>query len=204
MDFDWTLHATAVHGLPQAKDLGTGRPGEYAEKQNGPRDRRDELIHIECLNEKGHSPLPATGSDRLQAAAALCARHNGSVGESVAKDKLADAEQAAILEGRSESTAQNQCGLQSEDPITRRTKGDNLIPDGSSPIIAKKVGRGRMKANPVVLYFEKQEDALLFTLAASSVMSAEGPAHGSNVIIKFAEQICKASRITAKGVLNNT
>ena len=32
-----------------------------------------------------------------------------------------------------------------------------------------------MAANQVVLYFDKQEDALLFTLAASSVMSAEGP-----------------------------
>ena len=31
-----------------------------------------------------------------------------------------------------------------------------------------------MAANQVVLYFDKQEDALLFTLAASSVMSAEG------------------------------
>ena len=30
-----------------------------------------------------------------------------------------------------------------------------------------------MAANQVVLYFEKQEDALLFTLAASSAMSAE-------------------------------
>ena len=32
-----------------------------------------------------------------------------------------------------------------------------------------------MSANQVVIYFDKQEDALLFTLAASSVMSAEGP-----------------------------
>jgi hypothetical protein len=32
-----------------------------------------------------------------------------------------------------------------------------------------------MIPNQVVLYFDKQEDALLFTLAASSVMSAEGP-----------------------------
>jgi hypothetical protein len=28
-----------------------------------------------------------------------------------------------------------------------------------------------MAANQVVLYFDKQEDALLFTLAASSIMS---------------------------------
>ena len=33
-----------------------------------------------------------------------------------------------------------------------------------------------MAANQVVLYFDKQEDALLFTLAASSVMAEEeGP-----------------------------
>src|SRR5437899_10998879 len=25
---------------------------EYAEEKNGPRERRDELVHIECLNEK--------------------------------------------------------------------------------------------------------------------------------------------------------
>jgi hypothetical protein len=54
-----------------------------------------------------------------------------------------------------------------------------------------------MSANQVVLYFDKQEDALLFTLAASSVMSAEGLLHSN-----FAEQICKARRITAEGVLN--
>lgn len=55
-----------------------------------------------------------------------------------------------------------------------------------------------MAANQVVLYFEKPEDALHFTLAASSVMSAEGPVHGS----KVAEVICKASRITTEGTLN--
>jgi hypothetical protein len=57
-------------------------------------------------------------------------------------------------------------------------------------------------ANQVVLYFDKQEDALLFTLAASSVMSAEGPVHGSDAVVKVAKEICKASRITTEGVLN--
>lgn len=61
-----------------------------------------------------------------------------------------------------------------------------------------------MAANQVVLYFDKQEDALRFTVAASSVMSAEGPLHSNDPVIKFAEQICKASRITAEGVLNIT
>jgi hypothetical protein len=59
-----------------------------------------------------------------------------------------------------------------------------------------------MAANQVVLYFDRQEDALLFTVAASSVMAAEGPIHSSNAVGKVADEICKASRITAKGVLN--
>jgi hypothetical protein len=61
-----------------------------------------------------------------------------------------------------------------------------------------------MAANRVVLYFDKQEDALLFTLAASSVMSAEGPTHIKHAVVKVAEEIRKASRITAEGVLNIT
>ena len=59
-----------------------------------------------------------------------------------------------------------------------------------------------MAANQVVLYFDKQEDALLFTLAASSVMSAQGPVHRSNAVVKVAEKISKAIRITAEGALN--
>ena len=61
-----------------------------------------------------------------------------------------------------------------------------------------------MAANQVVLYFDKQEDALLFTLAASSVMSAEGSVRSSDAAVKVAEEICKASRITTGGVLNIT
>jgi hypothetical protein len=61
-----------------------------------------------------------------------------------------------------------------------------------------------MAANEVVLYFDKHEDAVLFTLAASSVMSAEGPVQKSNAGDKVAEEICKASRITTEGVLNIT
>jgi len=61
-----------------------------------------------------------------------------------------------------------------------------------------------MAANQVVLYFDKQEDAVLFTLAASSVMSGEGPVHSSNAAVKVAEKISKASRITTEGVLNIT
>jgi hypothetical protein len=60
-----------------------------------------------------------------------------------------------------------------------------------------------MAANQVVLYFDKQEDALLFTLAASSVMS-EGAVTRSDAVAKVAKEICKASRITAEGVLNIT
>lgn len=59
-----------------------------------------------------------------------------------------------------------------------------------------------MAANQVVLYFDKEEDALLFTLAASSVMSAEGPVHSNRAVLKVAEEICKANRIRTDGVLN--
>jgi len=61
-----------------------------------------------------------------------------------------------------------------------------------------------MSANQVVLYFDKQKDALLFTLAASSVMSGEGPVHRSEAAVKVAAEISKASRITTEGVLNIT
>jgi hypothetical protein len=55
-----------------------------------------------------------------------------------------------------------------------------------------------------VLYFNTEQDALLFTLAASSVMSAEGQVPSSKAAVKVAEEICKASRITTEGVLNVT
>jgi len=65
-----------------------------------------------------------------------------------------------------------------------------------------------MAANQVVLYFDRQEDAVRFTLAASSVMSAdisqEGPVHSSSAAVKVAREISKASRITTEGVLNIT
>jgi hypothetical protein len=61
-----------------------------------------------------------------------------------------------------------------------------------------------MAANQVVLYFEKPEDALLFTLAASSVMSGEGSTHSNKAAVKVAEKISKASRITTEGALNTT
>ena len=61
-----------------------------------------------------------------------------------------------------------------------------------------------MAANRVVLYFDKQEDALLFTLAASSVMSAKGSVRGGDGAVKVPEEIFKVSRITTEGVLNIT
>jgi hypothetical protein len=61
-----------------------------------------------------------------------------------------------------------------------------------------------MAANQVVLYFDTQQDALLFALAASSVMSAEGPVRSNKAAVRVAEEICKASRIMTEGVLNIT
>ena len=57
-----------------------------------------------------------------------------------------------------------------------------------------------MAASQVVLYFEKQEDAVTFALAASSVISDEEPSN-SQALRKIAKEISKASRITTEGVL---
>ncbi|MFZ0802221.1 MAG: hypothetical protein WBQ09_18860 [Terriglobales bacterium] len=59
-----------------------------------------------------------------------------------------------------------------------------------------------MAASQVVLYFEKQEDALLFALAASSAMSAEGPTRAKEAGVRIANEISKASRITTEGALH--
>jgi hypothetical protein len=61
-----------------------------------------------------------------------------------------------------------------------------------------------MAANQVVLYFDKPQDAVLFTLAASAVMSQEAPPHSSRAATKVAKEICKASRITTGSALNVT
>ena len=61
-----------------------------------------------------------------------------------------------------------------------------------------------MAVNQVVLYFDKEQDALLFTLAASSVMSEDGPVPSSKAAVRVVEEICKASRITTEGVLDIT
>jgi hypothetical protein len=59
-----------------------------------------------------------------------------------------------------------------------------------------------MAASQVVLYFEKQEDALRFTLAASSVISEDELPRRNDAAVKIAREICKATRITAEGVLS--
>jgi hypothetical protein len=86
--------------------------------------------------------------------------------------------------------------------MIRRTKRDNLIPIGNGPIISEKK-RVRMTARQVVLYFDKQKDALLFTLAASSVLSGEQPVPSSDAVVKLREELCKATRITAERALND-
>jgi len=61
-----------------------------------------------------------------------------------------------------------------------------------------------MAMNHVVLYFDKQEDALLFTVAASSIMSAEGTTPSRTAGDQMALEISKASRITTESVRNIT
>ena len=57
-----------------------------------------------------------------------------------------------------------------------------------------------MAASQVVLYFDKQEDALQFTLAASSVLADGTPLR--DTALKVAKEVCKATRITTEGSLN--
>jgi hypothetical protein len=58
-----------------------------------------------------------------------------------------------------------------------------------------------MAASQVVLYFDSQEDAVLFALAASSVITAEG-AHPKEAVAKIAREISKANRIKTEGALS--
>jgi len=58
-----------------------------------------------------------------------------------------------------------------------------------------------MTASKVVLYFDNQEDALLFTLAASSVLSEDGRISSKEDLLKLAQEIGKATRITTQGAL---
>jgi len=53
-----------------------------------------------------------------------------------------------------------------------------------------------------VVYFDKQEHALLFTLAASSLMSAGEANYSIDQGVKLGEEICNATRITTEGILN--
>ncbi len=57
-----------------------------------------------------------------------------------------------------------------------------------------------MAVGQVVLYFDKQEDAVDFALAASAVISNEGQVSDAPALAKIAEEICKASRITTEGM----
>jgi hypothetical protein len=59
-----------------------------------------------------------------------------------------------------------------------------------------------MAASQVVLYFDRQEDALLFTLAASSVIAADEPNRTNQSALNIAKEISKATRITTEGSLS--
>ncbi len=60
-----------------------------------------------------------------------------------------------------------------------------------------------MAANQVVLYFDNQNDALRFTLAASSVISAD-EIQSKEAVLKIAQEISKARRITTEGPVGVT
>jgi hypothetical protein len=52
------------------------------------------------------------------------------------------------------------------------------------------------------LYFENQEDALRFTLAASNVLAEDKPNHNVEDLVKVAREMGRANRITANGTLS--
>jgi len=54
-----------------------------------------------------------------------------------------------------------------------------------------------MSSSQVVLYFDKPEDAVRFTVAASSVLSADEPLHGET-LAQIAQEFGKVSRIRIK------
>jgi hypothetical protein len=60
-----------------------------------------------------------------------------------------------------------------------------------------------MAASQVVLYFDNQEDAVHFTLAASSVISA-GEEQINDAVVKIAQGICKATRIATAGSVSTS
>ena len=59
-----------------------------------------------------------------------------------------------------------------------------------------------MAVNQVVLYFDEQQDAVLFAVAASAIMSSNREVNSSKAAVKVAKEICKAGRITTRGALN--
>jgi hypothetical protein len=75
----------------------------------------------------------------------------------------------------------------SETGLIARTKTDNLISQPPRPIIPATVALEMlgMAANRVVLRLDEQEHSLLFTLAASSVMPAEPPAHPTTQLARW-------------------
>jgi hypothetical protein len=56
-----------------------------------------------------------------------------------------------------------------------------------------------MAANQVVLYFDEPEDAVKFTLAASSVIFAEEPGRDREALARIVREISKARRIKTDG-----
>ncbi len=59
-----------------------------------------------------------------------------------------------------------------------------------------------MAVNQVVLFFDQQQDAVLFAVAASAVMSSDRALNSSKAAANVAMEISKASRITTAGALN--
>lgn len=59
-----------------------------------------------------------------------------------------------------------------------------------------------MAVNQVVLYFDNQEDALRFTLAAGNVLAEDKPTPNVDDLIKVAREMGRANRITTGDTLS--
>src|SRR6185437_11769868 len=80
-----------------------------------------------------------------------------------------------------------------------------LVSGQNGPMLGSysRPGGVQMTASQVILHFDKQEDALRFMLAASSVMYADG-ALRNEALTRIAQEIRKASRITTEGAVESS
>ena len=92
-----------------------------------------------------------------------------------------------------------------EADIQRMISGAMRLPDAgaATPHDSARPGdRSNLEPTQVSLFFDSSADALRFTIAISSVISAEGDTSVREDFMKLARAIANVSRVTTKGTLN--